>query len=31
MDSLNVNGNNTREFCNIQYKHFVAPYGGTIF
>ncbi|XP_011064805.1 PREDICTED: PDF receptor isoform X1 [Acromyrmex echinatior] len=27
MDSLNVNGNNTREFCNNQYKHFVAPYG----
>ncbi|KAG5346873.1 PDFR protein, partial [Acromyrmex charruanus] len=27
MDNLNVNGNNTHEFCNIQYKHFVAPYG----
>ncbi|KAL6261223.1 hypothetical protein P5V15_008748 [Pogonomyrmex californicus] len=26
MDGLNANGNNTREFCNIQYKHFVAPY-----
>lgn len=29
MDSLNANGNNTREFCNIQYKHFVA-YGGML-
>ncbi|XP_020296268.1 PDF receptor isoform X2 [Pseudomyrmex gracilis] len=27
MDGLNVNGNNTREYCNIQYKHFVAPHG----
>lgn len=26
MDSLNANGNNTSEFCNIQYKQFVAPY-----
>lgn len=28
MDSLNVNRNNTREFCNIQYKKFIAPNGG---
>ncbi|EFN63384.1 hypothetical protein EAG_08692 [Camponotus floridanus] len=24
---LDAHGNNTQEFCDIQYKHFVAPYG----
>lgn len=28
---LDANGNNnTQEFCDNQYKHFVAPYGGMI-
>ncbi|XP_036148824.1 PDF receptor isoform X3 [Monomorium pharaonis] len=27
MDSLNADSNNTREFCNIHYKHFVVPHG----
>lgn len=31
MDSLNANGNDTQEFCNIQYEHFVAPYGGMMY
>jgi hypothetical protein len=31
MDDLNVNSNNNGEFCNAQYRHFAAPYGGTDF
>ncbi|XP_014469715.1 PREDICTED: PDF receptor [Dinoponera quadriceps] len=27
MDALNGNSNNNREFCDIQYENFVAPYG----
>ncbi|KAL0106508.1 hypothetical protein PUN28_016307 [Cardiocondyla obscurior] len=27
MDGLDPSGNNTREFCSIQYKQFVVPYG----
>ncbi|XP_032676531.1 PDF receptor isoform X2 [Odontomachus brunneus] len=27
MDALSANGNNTQVFCDIQYKHFVAPHG----
>lgn len=27
---LNASSNNTQEFCDVQYKYFVAPYGGKI-